>query len=334
MYRPYLQLTKPGIVAGNLIAVTGGFLLASHGSVDWLRGALVALGVTLVVASGCVLNNVVDRDIDGLMARTRNRPMVTGRIPVPCALLFGAVLGLAGVGVLYAGARGFLPVALVLLGYVVYAGLYSLYMKRHSIHGTLVGSIAGAMPPVVGYCAASGGFDAAALTLLAMFSLWQIPHSYAIAIFRAQDYRAASIPVLPVVRGFAAAKRQMVLYIAAFTAVTLMLGVLGYAGGFYMLAALAVGLYWFWIGLAGRTAGNETRWARKVFFTSIVVVSVLSAAMSVDCSSSPPESATEATLSSWRQAHPGAITRPGAAGFRAARPGEGSEYLADADRHA
>lgn len=283
MYRPYLQLTKPGIVIGNLIAVTGGFLLASHGSVDWIRGALVALGVTFVVASGCVINNVIDRDIDGLMARTRNRPMVTGSVSVPKALLYGVVLAIAGTGALYAGARYFLPVALVLLGYIVYVGVYSLYMKRNSIHGTLVGSIAGAMPPVVGYCAAKGGFDGAALTLLVMFSLWQMPHSYAIAIFRAQDYRAASIPVLPVVRGFAVAKRQMVVYIAAFTAVTLMLGVMGYTGKVYMLAALLVGLYWFVLGLAGRTADNEVRWARKVFFTSIIVVTVLSATMSVDC---------------------------------------------------
>jgi protoheme IX farnesyltransferase len=282
MYRPYLQLTKPGIVIGNLIAVTGGFLLASHGSVDWFRGALVALGVSLVVASGCVINNLIDRDIDALMARTRNRPMVTGRVSVALALLYGVVLGVAGVGVLYGSAGCFLPVALVLVGYVVYVGLYSLYMKRNSIHGTLIGSIAGAMPPVVGYCAASGRFDAAALTLLAMYSLWQMPHSYAIAIFRAQDYRAASIPVLPVVRGFAAAKRQMVLYIASFTSVTLMLGVLGYAGKVYMLAALLAGLYWFRLGLAGRTAGNEARWARKVFFASIAVVTVLSVAMSVD----------------------------------------------------
>jgi protoheme IX farnesyltransferase len=282
MYRPYLQLTKPGIVIGNLIAVTGGFLLASHGSVDWFRGALVALGVTLIVASGCVINNIIDRDIDGLMARTRNRPMVTGRVSVALALLYGVLLGAAGVGVLYAGAGCFLPVALVLVGYVVYVGLYSLYMKRNSIHGTLIGSIAGAMPPVVGYCAASGRFDAAALTLLAMYSLWQMPHSYAIAIFRAQDYRAASIPVLPVVRGFAAAKRQMVLYIASFTSVTLMLGVLGYAGKVYMLAALLAGLYWFRLGLTGRTAGNEARWARKVFLASIAVVTVLSVAMSVD----------------------------------------------------
>ncbi|MCX5543765.1 heme o synthase [Paraburkholderia sp. CNPSo 3076] len=294
MYRPYLQLTKPGIVIGNLIAVTGGYLLGSHGSVDWLRGGLVAVGVMLVVASGCVVNNVIDRDIDGLMARTRKRPMVTGCVSVPFALLYGVVLCVAGMSVLYAGTRCVLPLALILFGYAVYVGLYSLYMKRNSIYGTLVGSIAGAMPPVAGYCAASTRFDAAAVTLLVMFSLWQMPHSYAIAIFRAQDYRAASIPVFPVVRGFAAAKRHMLTYIAAFTAAALTLGFLGYAGTIYMLAALVAGLYWFGLGVAGRTAANEGRWARKIFFASIIIVSVLSAAMSVD--SSPPQPVTHLAL--------------------------------------
>ncbi|WP_059415261.1 heme o synthase [Cupriavidus basilensis] len=282
MYRPYLQLTKPGIVMGNMISVTGGFLLASRGDINWTRGCLVALGVALVIASGCVVNNIVDRDIDGLMARTRNRPMVTGAVPMPLALLYACVLGLAGAGLLYAATRQVMPVALVTIGYAVYVGAYTLCLKRSSVHGTLVGSISGAMPPVVGYCAASGRFDAAALTLLVMFSLWQMPHSYAIAIFRAADYRAAAIPVLPVVRGLPAARRHIVAYIAAFTGATLMLGVLGYTGWLYTLAALASGIYWFRLGLAGRTAGDQRRWARKLFFASIAIITVLSFAMSVD----------------------------------------------------
>lgn len=282
MFRPYLQLTKPGIVIGNLISVTGGFLLASKGNVNWIQGCMVVLSVALIVASGCVINNIIDRDIDGLMTRTRSRPMVTGRIPVGLALLYGCVLGVAGTAILYGATSCLLPVILVLLGYVVYAGLYSLYFKRNSIHGTLIGSISGAMPPVVGYCAASGGFDGAAVTLLVMFSLWQMPHSYAIAIFRARDYKAASIPVFPVMKGISTAKRHIVAYIVAFTGATLMLGVLGYVGKVYMLAALIGGVYWFCLGLAGWTASNDIKWARKIFFTSIALITVLSVAMSVD----------------------------------------------------
>ncbi|UEC03085.1 heme o synthase [Burkholderia vietnamiensis] len=280
--RRWLQLVKPGIVMGNMISVTGGFLLASRGDVNWMQGFLVALGVALVIASGCVVNNVVDRDIDGLMTRTRRRPMVTGEATIPAAMAYAGLLGVSGVALLRVATGLWLPVVLAVIGYVVYVGLYTLYLKRNSIYGTAVGSLSGAMPPVIGYCAVSGRFDAAALTLLVMFSLWQMPHSYAIAIFRAADYRAASIPVMPVVKGFPAAKRSMLLYICSFTVAALMLGVLGYAGWLYMLATLACGAYWFRLGLAGWGENDEPRWARRVFFTSIAVIAVLSLAMSVD----------------------------------------------------
>lgn len=109
------------------------------------------------------------------------------------------------------------------MGFVVYVGVYSLYMKRHSVYGTLIGSLSGAAPPVIGYCAVTGDFDSGAAILLAIFSLWQMPHSYAIAIFRFKDYQAANIPVLPVVKGISVAKNHITLYIIAFAVATLML---------------------------------------------------------------------------------------------------------------
>ncbi|EIM94059.1 protoheme IX farnesyltransferase [Paraburkholderia hospita] len=282
MFRSYLQLTKPGIVVGNLISVTGGFLLASQGNINWFQGFLVTLSVALVVASGCIINNVIDRDIDCLMKRTCKRPTVTGEVSVNAALSCASVLGVSGATLLYCVTPGLLPVCLVLAGLVVYVGLYSLHFKRSSVHGTLIGSFSGAVPPVVGYCSVGGGFDAAALTLLVMFSLWQMPHSYAIAIFRAGDYGSASIPVLPVVRGIPIAKRHIAAYIVAFTGATLALGILGYVGTFYMLVAFFGGVYWFGLAVAGWTTNNDRRWAKEIFFTSIVLISLLSAAMSLD----------------------------------------------------
>jgi len=282
MFRSLIRLTKPGIVIGNLFSVTGGFLLGSRGDIHWGQGCLVAACVALTVASGCVINNVADRDIDSLMVRTRDRPMVTGEVSVPLAIVFGFKLGLVGISLLYYAAQRLLPVYLLLTGYVVYVGLYTLYLKRNSIHGTLVGAFSGAMPPVVGYCTASGGFDGAALLLVAIFSLWQMAHSYAIAIFRERDYRAAGIPVLPVVRGFSVARLHIAAYIFAFTVAAMALGWLGYVGKLYMLLALASGFYWFRQGLAGWAADSEPRWARKIFSTSIAVIVVLCVAMSVD----------------------------------------------------
>jgi protoheme IX farnesyltransferase len=282
MYRSYLKLTKPGIVLGNMVSLSGGYFLASRSTIDWLQFVLVLLSVALVIGSGCAVNNVVDRDIDALMARTRTRPMVSGDIPTQAALLFAGLLAVAGFILLYQGTKCLVAVLLLLVGYIVYAGVYTLLFKRKSIHGTMVGSVSGAMPPVVGYCSASGRFDMAALILLIIFCIWQMPHSYAIAIFRSSDYRAAAIPVYPLVKGTFAAKRHIIGYILAFTCAAALLVPLGYAGVIYLFAALASGIIWFWIALRGLKAQDDIRWARQLFFASIAVVTILSIAMSID----------------------------------------------------
>ncbi|WP_028534489.1 heme o synthase [Paludibacterium yongneupense] len=278
----YLLVTKPGIIFGNLISVAGGFLLASRGRIDFALFLATVLGLSLVVASGCAINNCIDRDIDRKMQRTRNRVLVTGAISVRAAFAHGVVLGIAGFWILGYWTTP-VAVAFAAFGYVVYVGLYSLYMKRHSVYGTLVGSLSGAVPPVVGYCAVKGSFDMGAAILLLMFSLWQMPHSYAIAIFRFSDYQAAGIPVLPVVKGVTAAKRQIVLYIVAFAAATLMLGLSGYVGYGYLAVAGATSLWWLRMALSGyRSAVDDRAWARQVFVFSIVTITALSVMMALD----------------------------------------------------
>lgn len=288
LLKQYLNLAKPGIVFGNLISVTGGFFLASRGDADLTLFLATALGVALVIASGCVFNNYIDRDIDQKMERTRNRVLAQGLVSPAHAIVYACVLGVAGVAVLYA-ASNTLAVMLVLMGFVVYVGLYSLWLKRGSVYGTLVGSLSGAAPPVVGYCAVSNEFDAGAAILLLIFSLWQMPHSYAIAIFRFNDYQAANIPVLPVIKGISAAKRQIVLYIAAFVVATLMLTLSGYAGYSYFVVAALSGAYWLWMGVSGYKAVDDTVWARKLFTFSIVTITMLSVMMSVDFISAPEQ---------------------------------------------
>lgn len=288
LLKQYLNLAKPGIVFGNLISVTGGFFLASRGDVNLALYFATALGVSLVIASGCVFNNYIDRDIDQKMERTRNRVLAQGLVPPVHAIVYACGLGVAGVAVLYA-ATNTLAVMLVLMGFVVYVGLYSLWLKRGSVYGTLVGSLSGAAPPVVGYCAVSNEFDAGAAILLLIFSLWQMPHSYAIAIFRFNDYQVANIPVLPVIKGISAAKRQIVLYIAAFVVATLMLTLSGYAGYSYFVVAALSGAYWLWMGVSGYKAADDRVWARKLFTFSIISITMLSVMMSVDFISSPEQ---------------------------------------------
>ncbi|CAG9411143.1 heme o synthase [Providencia alcalifaciens] len=282
MFKQYLQVTKPGIIFGNLISVIGGFLLASKGSIDYPLFIATLLGVSLVVASGCVFNNYIDRDIDRIMERTKNRPLVKGLIDPKVSLIYATALGVAGMVLLLVAANA-LAMLLALIGFIVYVGLYSLYMKRKSVYGTLIGSLSGAAPPVIGYCAVTNEFDAGALILLLIFSLWQMPHSYAIAIFRFKDYKAANIPVLPVIKGISVAKTHIFLYILAFMVATLMLAISGYAGYKYLIVGAAVSLWWLGMAISGFKTENDDRvWARKLFIFSIVAITSLSVMMSVD----------------------------------------------------
>ncbi|MGO4742945.1 heme o synthase [Serratia quinivorans] len=285
MIKQYLQVTKPGIIFGNLISVVGGFLLASKGSIDYPLFLATLVGVSLVVASGCVFNNYIDRDIDKKMERTKNRVLVKGLIAPSVSLVYATALGIAGFALLYIGANP-LAMWLAVMGFVVYVGVYSLYMKRHSVYGTLIGSLSGAAPPVIGYCAVTNEFDAGALILLAIFSLWQMPHSYAIAIFRFKDYQAANIPVLPVVKGISVAKNHITVYIVAFMVATLMLTLGGYAGYKYLIVAAAVSVWWLGMALRGYKTENDSVWARKLFVFSIVAITSLSVMMSIDFSAS------------------------------------------------
>lgn len=277
----FIQITKPGIIFGNVLSVAGGFFLASKGHVDFGLFLVAMIGTSLVVASGCVFNNCIDRDIDLKMERTKNRVLVQGLVSLKLALAYATVLGVVGVGLLYFKANA-LAALFAVIGFVIYVGFYSLYLKRKSVHGTLVGSLSGAMPPVIGYVAVSNSFDLAALTLLVMFSLWQMPHSYAIAIFRFNDYLAASIPVLPVKRGIRVAKRHILIYILAFLLATLMLTFGGYAGLNYLAVAAAMGMYWLYMAWTGYKAKDDTVWARKLFVFSIFTITALSVAMSLD----------------------------------------------------
>jgi protoheme IX farnesyltransferase len=279
--RHYVQLAKPGIVMGNLVSTIGGFLLASRGSVSMTLMCATMLGVCLVIASGCVFNNYIDRDIDMKMQRTKKRVLVQGLVVPSAVLIYGTVLGLLGFGVLYLGVNT-LAALLAIFGFAIYVGVYSLYMKRHSVHGTLIGSLSGAMPPVIGYCAVAGHIDLGAVLLLIMFSLWQMPHSYAIGILYRDDYAAAGVPVLPVARGTDAAKTQIIWYIPAFAVSALLLTFCGYVGYYYCVVIAALCAAWMYVAVTGRDHAETRPYARKLFLFSIIIVTALSIMMSVD----------------------------------------------------
>jgi heme o synthase len=266
----YYLLTKPGIILGNLVTVAAGFLLASEGRLHFWLFFATLIGLAFIMASACVFNNYIDRQIDKRMERTKNRPLVTGLISGPNAIIFAIFLGFIGNLILFLYTN-LLTVAVAGIGFFVYVVLYSLW-KCRTIYGTAIGSIAGAVPPVVGYCAVSNHFDVGALILFAMMVLWQMPHFFSIAMYHFEDYVSAGIPVLPVKKGIMRTKIHMVLYITGFLLVATMLTFFNYTGYIYLIVTLSMGATWLGLCLQGFKSENDQVWGKHMFRLSLLLI--------------------------------------------------------------
>jgi len=276
----YLKLTKPGIIMGNGITAAAGFALASKGDFNWLLFDDVLVGIACIVGAGCVLNNYMDREADKKMARTQTRALAKGTISVQNALIFGAFLLILGSAILSLFTN-LLTLGVALAGFVLYVFFYT-FLKYRTVYGTEIGSVAGAVPPVVGYCAVSNALDGGAFLLFLIIALWQMPHFFAIALYRAKEYAAASIPVLPLVKGVAITKIRMVFYTLAFILSTALLTLYGYTGYAYLSVALVLGLAWLVLCMKGFKAASTEKWAHKMFRFSLIVVTILCLFISFD----------------------------------------------------
>jgi heme o synthase len=262
--RAYYRLTKPGIIYGNLFTAAGGFLF----------GAILRVNVwhllAALVGTGFAVNNYFDQDIDKVMKRTKSRALVTGAVSPQSALIFAAILGCLGLLTLLIFTNG-ITTFLGIIGFVSYAFIYT-FAKRKTVHGTLIGTLPGALPPVAGYTAATGNLDVSALLLLLILVFWQMAHFYAISIFRIKDYRAAKIPVMPVVHGVWATKIQMLMYASAFLLSIVLLAKMSYAGVFYLAIMVPLSFWWVFNTLLGLWTDDDVLWARKVFFISLLML--------------------------------------------------------------
>ena len=279
--KSYYVLTKPGIVRGNTVTASAGFFLASGEDLQLDLLALTLLGLSLVVASAAAFNNYIDRTIDSKMKRTQNRALVSGQISSRNALVFAAAVGVIGILLLAVFTTSLAAVSAI-SGFILYVFAYSLRFKRRTVYGTEVGSLSGAVPPVVGYTAVSGQIDTAAIILFMILIFWQMPHFYAIAMYRIKDYAAAKIPVLPIQKGIGAAKKYILVYIILFTAAVISLTVTGYTGKIYALIAVGLGLAWLILGLQTYNRSDSQKWGRDMFLFSLLVISALCATIAVD----------------------------------------------------
>ncbi len=285
-----VTLTKPRITLMVAVTMLGGIWLASYHAQQYVRHyagvrasaaqlAAAVVGTVLVVGSANALNMYIERFTDRLMARTRNRPLPTGRLPADLALWFGLGLGAVAVPLLTFTVNAItgLLAAIALVSYVV---VYT-PLKRRTTLSLLVGAVPGAIPPLLGWTAVTGRIQWPGLLLFGVMFLWQVPHFLAIATFRRDDYARAGLKVLPVERGDRVTRVHIVVYLVALLAVSFSLVATGVGGSLYLGSAVALGAVFLGFGLWGLRPSAGVRWARSLFAVSILYLVLLFAALMV-----------------------------------------------------
>jgi len=269
--RDYISLLKLRIVALLDATALAVMIPAAHGHPRLAAVMAVLVGGTLAAGGAHAINCWFDRDIDAEMTRTRKRPLPGGRIPASHALVLGIALNVAAFAVLWEWAN-LLAATLALAGALIYVFVYTIWLKRSTPQNIVIGGAAGAMPPLVGWAAATGGIDLTALAFFAVVFFWTPPHFWALAQVIKSDYARARIPMLPVVAGEQSAKRQSVAYAIAAALVSVVPFFTGSAGAIYLAGAAVLG-----IGLVGMTVLDLTgrRWTRRLFAYSLVYVAAL-----------------------------------------------------------
>jgi protoheme IX farnesyltransferase len=282
----YVTTTKPRIMALLLLTTVAAFLVAAraHGlpAVTSLRVLVATIaGGGLAAGGASALNCYIDRDIDVVMARTRRRPLPAGTLSPAQVLHFGLMLSALSLAVLAAGAN-VMAALLALSGNIFYVVVYTLWLKRRTTQNIVLGGIAGAIPPLVGWAAAAGRVELPAVLMLVLIACWTPAHFWALALMLQRDYRRAGLPMLPAVHSAPHAARQIMIYTLLVLLVALLLYVLRTMGLLYLLAAIGLGAGLVAHAVSLLRAPKEVRRARALFLYSNVYLAALFAAMVLD----------------------------------------------------
>ena len=280
-WRDYVTLTKPRIMSLLLLTGVCGMFVGAGGVPPVADVVVLLVGLALACGGASALNHVLDADIDKLMGkRTRSRPVATGRIAPERALEFGLALSALSF-VLLASFANVLTAVLALVGNLFYVLVYTRWLKRTTPQNIVIGGAAGAVPPLVGWAAATGNLTLPALALFAIVFFWTPPHFWALALLIKRDYEAAGVPMLPVVRGERETVRQIVVYTLVLIAVTLVPFAFGMFGAVYLVAAVALGAAFLWLAWRLRRELVPRR-AAVLFHYSLAYLALLFVAMAVD----------------------------------------------------
>ena len=276
----YIQLTKPSIIYLLVLTAATAMFLVDGFETNLLMALTGIFGIGLIAASSAAINQILDLEIDGKMKRTDKRPLVAGKIPVINAITFAAILFIMG-SFLLLTFNNFLAWALTVATWIFYAFLYTRVLKFAGPQNIVIGGLAGAMPPVLGWVALTGSISPLPLLLVAIIFVWTPPHFWALAIDRIDDYENANVPMMPVVKGIEYTKIQILLYSFLLLACSLLPFAIGSLGIFYFISASSVGL--IFIFLAARLMQDKNNSGAIPFFLySIIYLTILFVSMILD----------------------------------------------------
>lgn len=282
----YLVLCKIRVVILMLLTAIVGMYLAVPSAHDISLSIFLwaNVGIAFCASSAAVVNHLVDRHIDAIMARTKRRPLVQGKVTPRRAIIFSLILGILGFAILYFKIN-LLTAVLTLFSLIGYAGIYTGYLKRATPQNIVIGGLAGAAPPLLGWTAVTGHFDPQSLLLVLIVFVWTPPHFWALAIARYEDYAKAEIPMMPVTYGISFTKLQILLYTVLLTVVTFLPYVVGMSGLLYLLSAIVLdGRFLYWVIKMKNVTEKvtESAMAMKTFRFSITYLTLLFALLLID----------------------------------------------------
>ncbi|MER2090785.1 MAG: heme o synthase [Sporosarcina sp.] len=269
------SLFKAIVLISNVLPVLTGFWLALYFTdstflANWHVFLLTISGSTLVMAGALILNNWYDVDIDTVMERTKNRPTVTGNFSLKFVLTLGIVL--SAVGLLLLTLTTVEAAIYAFIGWFTYVILYTMWSKRRFTLNTVIGSVSGAVTPLIGWAAIAPGYHIVPIVLTLILFIWQMPHTFAIAMKKSKEYSLAKVAMLPVVHGFEFTKRQMVIYIACLLPLPFFLGALGTV---FVIIATLMNIGWLVAGISGFFTKDDMKWAHLMFMCSVNYVAIL-----------------------------------------------------------
>ncbi|MBN8523184.1 MAG: heme o synthase [Rickettsiales bacterium] len=271
--KDYFMLMKPRVMSLVVFTAVSGMLLAP-GNIHPLIAFVAVLCITIGAGSAAAINMWYDRDIDAVMKRTQKRPIVTGAVKADEALAFGAITGIIAV-IMMAVSVNILSAVLLAFTILYYVYIYTIWLKRTSVQNVVIGGVSGALPPIIGWTSVTGNISWQAFSLFAIIFIWTPPHSWALALYRADDYKNCNVPMMPVIKGILYTKKQIMLYSILMFFISLAPYFLNISTYLYLITAIISGLIFLYYAVNLFTDTEQNQVAKKLFWYSILYLFII-----------------------------------------------------------